>query len=150
MATPLKQKLSKFHHVYLDTMCFIYQFSGQSEYVELTSEIFSSIEGNRLEATTSIITMLEILVRPEAENNQQLVKQYETTLDQFPHLAIRPVDWPIARIASRLRGENLSLRTPDAIHLATAMYNRCDLFITNDSKLKQVKGIKVLFLGDCL
>jgi hypothetical protein len=33
--------------------------------------------------------------------------------------------------------------TPDAIHLAAATLSKCDIFLTNDLRLKQYSGIAV-------
>lgn len=45
---------------------------------------------------------------------------------------------------------NYNLKTPDAIHLATAIEHKADVFITNDKQLKKVKEIAILYLGDYL
>ena len=40
------------------------------------------------------------------------------------------------------------VKTPDAIHLATAIEHKADVFVTNDRQLKKVKEIVMLYLGD--
>lgn len=40
------------------------------------------------------------------------------------------------------------LKTPDAIHAATAIEEFCSLLITNDSVFKRIPGINVVVLDD--
>jgi predicted nucleic acid-binding protein len=42
-----------------------------------------------------------------------------------------------AESAARLRA-NYNLRTPDALHVATALESSCDAFLTNDLGLKRI------------
>jgi predicted nucleic acid-binding protein len=41
--------------------------------------------------------------------------------------------------AARLRADFTGIKTPDALHLATAVYYDCDEFWTNDNRLDKVK-----------
>jgi predicted nucleic acid-binding protein len=40
------------------------------------------------------------------------------------------------------------LRTPDAIHLATALHQGADIFLTNDHALLQVNEVPVLLIDE--
>jgi predicted nucleic acid-binding protein len=40
------------------------------------------------------------------------------------------------------------MRTPDALHVATAIDAGCDAFLTNDTGIKRVHEIAVLVLDD--
>lgn len=40
--------------------------------------------------------------------------------------------------AAQLRADFNSLKTPDALHLATALHHNCDEFWTNDNRLNSV------------
>jgi predicted nucleic acid-binding protein len=53
----------------------------------------------------------------------------------------------IAKLSAGLRAK-YSLKTPDAIQLAAAIYCSADYFLTNDKRLATVKNIKVLTLED--
>lgn len=53
----------------------------------------------------------------------------------------------IAENAARLRAK-YNLRTPDALHVATALQTNCNAFLTNDLGLKRVNEIVVLVLDD--
>ena len=50
---------------------------------------------------------------------------------------------------ARLRAET-GLKTPDALHGATALRAGCALFITNDTDYRRVDGLPVVVLDDLL
>jgi hypothetical protein len=56
---------------------------------------------------------------------------------------------PILREAARLRAAT-SLKTPDALHAATAMSTGCVLFVTNDVGFHGVTGLPLVVLDDLL
>ncbi len=49
---------------------------------------------------TSVITLLEVLVRPKMDHNISAIEDYKSILSNFPNLEIVPVDNKIADIAS--------------------------------------------------
>jgi len=55
---------------------------------------------------------------------------------------IVPVSRDILEIATTLRA-NQGFRSPDAIHLATAIHTEADLFLSADKALKKCSGIQV-------
>lgn len=61
---------------------------------------------------------------------------------------VTDVNRQIAMLAAKLRAENSGLRTPDAIHLATALSSGAKVFITTDRRIPQkIKGLKVIVLS---
>ncbi len=65
-----------------------------------------------------------------------------------------PIEWiapdkTIAQKAGLLRQLHNGLKTPDAIHVATAILAKADRFVTNDQvilKLKKVEGLTMISL----
>lgn len=141
------RKISRFKKVALDSSCFIYEFAEHPQFVSFTHNIFRQIETGKMQAVTSVISATEIFVRAEEEKNQLLIRNYESLLLNFPNLSIFPVDWNLARTASKIRAE-YHFRTPDALQLALAQNAQADAFITNDKKLKKFRKIEILVLGD--
>jgi predicted nucleic acid-binding protein len=133
----------------LDTMVFIYHFEENQIYSPLTFSIFESLEKGNFNAVTSILTLLEILVKPKRENNSILTERYKILFETFPNLQMKILDENIADIASSLRA-NYNINTPDAIQVATSLEAQADIFITNDSSLKKITEIKVLLLSEML
>ncbi|GIP14830.1 hypothetical protein J40TS1_04720 [Paenibacillus montaniterrae] len=73
-------------------------------------------------------------------------KQYKLILSHFPHLTILPIDNLVAERAAYLRGK-YSIKTPDALIVATALVANADLFITNDQRLECIKEINCVSLS---
>jgi len=133
----------------LDTMVFIYHFEENQAYSPLTFSIFESLEKGNFNGITSILTLLEILVKPKKENNLLLTERYKLLFETFPNLQVKELNENIADIASSLRA-NYNVNTPDAIQIATSLEAQADIFITNDASLKKVTEIKVLLLSEML
>ncbi len=143
-----KQNLINLRHIGLDSMCFIYQFTKHPVFSQLTKNILSQLEDNRINAVTSMVTVVEIFVHEEKIGDPFTIQTYEHSLRSIPNLELITIDWNIARFASKLRSKYKVLRTPDALQIASAILSGCNGFITNDAKLKKVKELKVINLAD--
>jgi uncharacterized protein len=92
-------------------------------------------------AITSILTRLECRVKPLRDKNQQLLAQYDVLFGRFGIHTITVSD-AIIEQATTLRADH-GFRTPDAIHLATALENHADAFLTGDKALTKCPGLHV-------
>jgi len=135
--------------LFLDTMLFIYHIEEHPRYSIVTESIFKNIERGQNTAITSTTSLLEILVQPKKYNRYDAASEYYNLLQTFPNLEFIPVDVPVADAASSVRAE-YNLRTPDAIQIATALYKKANLFLTNDRSFLKIKEIKVVLLDDIL
>ena len=134
----------------LDTSIFIYHFEAHPVYLPLTDELLVGIESGRWEAVTSVITLIEISVRPLQLERPYVARQYEALLANFPHLKIFDVDRQIARTAAKLRVE-YRLRPADALQVAACLQAGCQVFITNDRRLEPLNPIlRIIILDDYL
>jgi predicted nucleic acid-binding protein len=133
----------------LDTMTFIYHFQENKEYLPFTRALFELIEDGMIEGKTSVITRLEILVKPREEGNELLADEYRLILENFPHLEVIPVDAKVADLASAIRAK-YKIRTPDAIQIATSILKGAQAFVTNDESLKRVKETETIILKEIM
>jgi len=131
----------------IDSMLFIYLLEDHPEFSNTVSSILKDVESGKMIGVTSVITQLEILVKPKKDHNLPAIEAYKSILSDFPNLEIVPVDNEIADIASTLRAD-YGIKTPDAIQVATSIKEECSVFVTNDLALKKIKEIKVLTLKD--
>lgn len=131
----------------IDSMLFIYLLEDHPEFSDTVSSILKDVESGKMIGVTSVITQLEILVKPKKDHNLPAIEAYKSILSDFPNLEIVPVDNEIADIASTLRAD-YGIKTPDAIQVATSIKEECSVFVTNDLALKKIKEIKVLTLKD--
>jgi predicted nucleic acid-binding protein len=131
----------------IDTMVFIYHLEDHPDYSHVTERIFEAVEHGKYNAVTSVITLIEILVKPKRDGNLTAVKDYKDLLQTFPNFKIFDLDMKISDIASDLRAK-YGIKTPDAIQIATTIYGGSKSFITNDDSLKKVEEVRVLLLDD--
>ncbi len=142
------KKLLKGHEIAgLDTMTFIYSMEAGKLYTPLLKSIFYYIEGGFAKGITSIITLLEILVKPIKDQNIKAIKDYKFLLNNFPNLKMVNIDPEIAEKGAELRAR-YGIRIPDALQIASAIENHATIFISNDNKLKKVKEIEVAVLKE--
>ena len=98
------------------------------------------------EIVSSDLIVLETLVKPLREKDTVLEHLFRSLLDAR-EVRLIPATRPIWEQAVRLRAST-GLKTPDALHAATAQQAGCTLFITNDSDFRRVDDLPVVVLRD--
>jgi len=99
---------------------------------------------------TSALTLLEVLVVPLRAGNLPLAERYETLLVRGRGLRLVDLTRGVLRTAAQLRALDARLRTPDAIQLASALVAGCTTLLTNDRRIPDAGGVRVLQLRDYL
>ncbi|MEM9173694.1 MAG: PIN domain-containing protein [Myxococcota bacterium] len=131
----------------LDTAIFIYWIEENPTYLAKVEPLFRAIVSGEIEAVTSAITLLEVLVVPYRAGKVALAERYERLLTRAPHLQLVDIDRQQLRAAAQLRAVH-GVRTPDALQLAAGLATRATTMITNDRRLPAISGLEVLKLGD--
>ena len=135
-------------HIYgVDAMLFVYHFENNPEFGALAARIFQDAEDGRHRLVTSILSLMEVLVVPKRHGMTELAQRYREIFESFPNLEVLPIDEAVVEIASDLRARH-NLRTPDSLHLATAIHGRADAFLSNDKKLQKITEIPVRTLQE--
>ena len=135
--------------VFIDTAVFIYFIERDLKYLNTVKPVFLEIDTGNIDAITSTITLLEVLVLPFRKSNQALVDNYRNLILNSDHLTTYEIFHEVSVLASRLRAQ-YSIRTPDAIQIAVGILYGAEAFLTNDADLRDVKEIKVLIVNDYL
>lgn len=135
--------------IYIDTSVVIYTIEVNPNYWELLQPLWQKFQAGQVELITSELTLMESLVLPLRQSNINLITTYEDLLLSSV-LQLIPISLPILREAARLRATTLSLRTPDAIHAATAIAADCTQFLTNDRQLRAVTSLPIVILDEVL
>jgi predicted nucleic acid-binding protein len=128
-----------------DTSPFIYLLEGHGSRGLAAIALFETLR--RAVKVTSIVTAIEALTACQTPDRAELAKKYRHYLSIAKGIRVLGVDWPIADKAASLRAR-FSLRTPDAIQLASALTAGAKVFITNDRKLAAIPGIEVVIFDD--
>lgn len=138
----------KRHKTYgADTMVFIYHFEDHKRYAPISEILFEAWEKGTHHGVTSVITLLEVLVKPKKDGNQDAVRDYKDLLLTFPNLDVFAIGAECAEVASDIRAR-YGIRTPDAIQTATALLANATALITNDDQLKQITELEVVLLDE--
>lgn len=142
----LDRFLKKHKQVGLDSNVLIYFIEGSPAYQKPTKKVFESIESGKNLGICSTLSLLEVLVQPYRNKNEELVNQFYGMLTTYPHLTWVEMNLGIADLGAQLRAK-YNLKTPDSILLATAICSEATGFIGNDSKFKKVKELDILMLS---
>jgi predicted nucleic acid-binding protein len=134
--------------VYVDTVVVIYSIEKFPDYFSLLEPLWQKLQAGKVRVITSEITLLEALVMPIRRSDTGMIRQYERLL-LSSEISLIPVTQAILRGAANLRAQT-NLKTPDAIHAATALNMGCTLFLTNDSGLRKTPELPVTVLKDVL
>jgi len=134
--------------VYLDTSPVIYSVEKHADYWRILISLWQSLKSGEIEVVTSELTLLETLVQPIRQNNQILISAYESLLTKT-EIELYPITLDILRKSANLRAAE-NLKTPDAIHAATATTTNCHYLLTNDPAFKRVQNLDVVVLSDLL
>jgi predicted nucleic acid-binding protein len=135
--------------VCIDTAPFIYFIEKDPKYLGIIKPVFAEIDAGKIDAITSTVTLLEVLVFPFKMKNETLAEKYREILLYSHGLTTFEIFHDVSELSSRLRAK-YSIRTPDAIQIAVGIIYGADTFLTNDSNLKKVKDIKMVVLEDFL
>lgn len=100
-------------------------------------------------AVTSTLTMLEVLLQPHRDSDEERIDSFYALLSTYPHLMWVDTTLEIADRAAQLRA-TFNLRTPDAIQAATAIVCGSTGFISNDPVFRRIPQLAVIILDDFL
>jgi uncharacterized protein len=132
--------------LYLDACAIIYAHEGvegcRTSVTNWLAKAGGTTDGMVM---TSSLSRLECRVRPLRDSDAILLGLYDAFFARRS-LAVLPVSDAVLDQATQLRAV-LNIKTPDAIHLASAMLNSADVFLTNDASLQRCKALNVVILG---
>jgi predicted nucleic acid-binding protein len=143
----LLERLSGHSRVGLDTPVFIYHFENHPNYRNLTFELLEAVEQGRLQAVTSVLTVMEINVRPLSLGREEVARQYEALLANYPNLNLIEITREVAHRAADLRAK-FGLRAPDALQIAACLQAGCTVFITKDKALERLSPVMDVVILD--
>lgn len=89
----------------------------------------------------SELSRLECRVKPLRDGEPALLAAFDSYFADIIAQVI-PLSHSVIDLATDLRAR-YNFRTPDAIHLASAISGQCDLFLTNDLYLERCQEIPI-------
>jgi predicted nucleic acid-binding protein len=143
-----REKLTNAGVVGLDTSIFIYYLEANPKYLSLTKTVFVEMEAGKFQGVTSAITLMELTVLPWRKGYENVAREYEAVLANFPNLFIVDIDRDVARLAAKMRA-NFKISPADALQVSASLHGGAKSFLTNDKRLFILEPlIEILLLDD--
>jgi predicted nucleic acid-binding protein len=134
--------------IYLDASGFIYSVERIEPYSTLLAPMWRQAQAGQFIIVSSELVVLETLVKPLREGDTVLEQLFHS-LFHAREVQLISVTLSLWEHAARLRAHT-GLKTPDALHAATALDTASTLCITNDRDFRRVAGLPVVVLADLL
>lgn len=129
--------------VYFDANIFIYLMEGFSERSESIHQIRKSIAAGGARVFTSELTLCEVLTAPFKNNDAALISKYRQFIEASGAFQLCRASREIFVRASLYRARH-GLKTPDAIHIATALEAGCSVFLTGDRAIRAPASLRIV------
>jgi predicted nucleic acid-binding protein len=134
--------------IYLDASGFIYSVERIEPYHTLLAPLWHQAQAGQFVIVSNELVVLETLVKPLREGDTVLAQLFRALL-HAREVQLIPATLALWEHAARLRAHT-GLKTPDALHAATALDVASTLCITNDRDFRRVEGLPVVVLDDLL
>jgi predicted nucleic acid-binding protein len=121
--------------VYLDAKVFIYALDNLPPCSQAAAALLRAVEAGEFSAVTSELALAECLVKLLQPGSAESARVYEQTVSPSPHLNVVPVSRELLIEAARIRAAG-AVKLPGAIHLAASRLHGCDVFFTNDERIR--------------
>ena len=132
--------------VYVDANAVIYWVERIEPYLTAAAPLWDAVDAGMAQVATSELTLLEVLVKPLHDGNAALADLYRQVVLGTIGLTPLPLTRAVLEGAARIRATH-QVKTPDALHAATALDAGCVLFVTNDPGFRRIPGLPVALLS---
>lgn len=139
--------LAKIRSLFLDSAPIIYFVEKHPTYIPLLIPFFASIDKRKIQVVTSPITLAECLIHPIKTGKLEIAEKFESLIVNRSNTTFVATNPTIARQAAEIR-VRYGLKLPDSIQIATAIFMKCDVLLTNDVDFKRVKELSVLVVEE--
>ena len=133
--------------IYFDTTPLIYFLDDEKPFSDKVARFIFEHQNEDDIYLTSTLTDAEYLVFPYRVGDTVKIDAYEKFLNSFNFQIVEP-NRNITRLAAKIRAKYQGIKGMDSIHLATSILLHCDIFLTNDTQLKQVSEANVILVDD--
>jgi uncharacterized protein len=127
--------------LYLDANTIIYGVEGVAGWRDGVTLWTAQVDAGAGLLITSKHSRLECRVLPLRQSNQALLSTFDAFFSR-DNLVLLDISGDVLEQATDLRAR-YRFRTPDAIHLATAVLVGADAFLTGDDDLKRCTEVRV-------
>lgn len=133
--------------IYLDANCIIYFVERADVLKERIAEVIDYAADHGKSLVCSEIGVAECLYGAFKLENAELQGAYNEIFYDIALFELCPVDGQRTKDAAKL-GAEMSLKLIDAVHFLAAIELGCDVFVTNDERIRSSYGVQVVQLKD--
>jgi predicted nucleic acid-binding protein len=132
--------------IYLDACSIIYLVEAANQFHQAALNRLLQVQKDpNFRSLTSRLSYLECRIRPIRDRDDKILAAYSSFFSASD-LDLIEISSEVIERATILRA-NHRFKTPDAIHLASAIESKADLFLTGDASLAHCPGLVVEVLG---
>jgi predicted nucleic acid-binding protein len=124
--------------LYLDSATTIYAVEQVAPYAAVVDARLADPD---LVIVTSELTRLECRVKPLRDGNSELLEDFDDYFEDVIEIIV-PLSREVVDAATGIRAR-YGFKVPDAVHLAAAVQSRCEVFLTNDHRLRRFAEIAI-------
>jgi predicted nucleic acid-binding protein len=130
--------------IYWDTMLFAYILEGNLEFGLPTRRAYQAFTSRGDTICTSVFTLGEVLVKPQMAGNRAVYSSIRDFM-RGGEIELLPFTAETAEQYSSVRAQT-RLKAADAIHAASAILAKVEIFVTNDADLRKqrIPGIRFI------
>lgn len=110
--------------VYVDANAIIYRVEAIQPFLDASLPLWDALDAGTQSVVSSELSVLEVMVKPVQQGDALLQALFEGVLYGTPGFSCLSVTRSVLEIAAGLRATT-RLKTPDAIHAATALDAGC-------------------------
>ncbi len=136
-----------FGKIFLDTNPIIYILDKNQQFYQKTKNYITSALDEECLFYTSVITDAEFLVVPLRLNDINAIKSYHELINDLSIYKVN-INEQIAKRAALIRATHKGIKLGDSLQLGACIEYGCDVFLTNDGQLRQVKEVNVVYIGE--
>jgi predicted nucleic acid-binding protein len=129
----------------LDASVVIYSVEKIQPYYDWLAPLWQGAKQGQYSLFGSDLLLLEVLVRPIQAGDHLLETAFRQLLTRSKEVTLVPISHAVLEHATRLRAQH-RLKTPDAIHIASAVSAGCTFIVTNDAQWQRVPDVPVVLL----
>lgn len=132
---------------YFDTNSIIYFIEANEEFRPKIAKLWYVLVAREASFITSEISVAECFYGAFRRQSRELEKSYDRLFFEERTFVLHPLDLETLIEAARL-GAGLGLKLIDAVHFRTAVAAQCDIFVTNDRRIRSSHGVRVIRIGE--
>ena len=139
--------LSGVSRAYFDTNAIVYFVEAHAEYQNKVADLWFALIERNANLVTSEIGVAQCFFGAFRQGSELLEKSYERLFFEDEVFDIQPLDIAVLIEAGRF-GAPLGLRLIDAVHFHAAASTKCQIFVTNDRRIRSSHGVRVIRISE--